>query len=128
MLLRRLLWLVAALLGIAVVAVALIPRNRDQPTTAPIVPGNERATVKSDISASPVRARTISARVGDHLELTVESDRIDTVTIDGLDQTRPVDPTSPAEFDTLLDQAGRFPVRMEDARRTVGFLTVKPAA
>jgi hypothetical protein len=126
MLLRRLLWLVVALLGIALVAAALVPRNDQTTTSAPVVVGPERATVKSEIAASPAQARTISARVGDHLELTVESDRIDTVTIDGLDQTRPVDPASPAEFDTLLDHAGRFAVRMQDTRRTVGFLSVKP--
>jgi hypothetical protein len=123
--LRRILWFVAGLLALAIVAAALVPRHNDKTDTAPTVSAPERTTVKADIGASPARARTIPARVGDHLVLTVESDRIDQVEIPGLDEIRPVDPTTPAQFDTLLARSGRFEVRMQDADRVVGVVDVK---
>jgi hypothetical protein len=123
--LRRVLWFVAGLLALAVLAAALVPRNDSKNEEAPTVSAPERTTVKADIGASPARARTMSARVGDHLLLTVESDRIDQVEIPGLDEIRPVDPTTPAQFDTLLDHSGKFEVRMQDANKVVGFLDVK---
>jgi hypothetical protein len=123
--LRRVLWFVAGLLALAVVAAAIIPRDDGEDKTTPTISAPERTTVKADIGASPARARTIAARVGDHLLLTVESDRIDQVEIPGLEEIRPVDPTTPAQFDTLLDHAGRFEVRMQEGRQVVGFVDVK---
>jgi hypothetical protein len=123
--LRRILWFIAGLLALAVVAAAVIPRDNGDDKTTPTVSAPERTTVKADIGASPTRARTIPARVGDHLLLTVESDRIDQVEIPGLDQIHPVDPTTPAQFDTLLDRAGRFEVRMQEGRQVVGIVDVK---
>jgi hypothetical protein len=125
--LRRVLWFVAGLLALAVVAAALVPRDNSKNEEAPTVSAPERTTVKADIGASPARARTIPARVGDHLLLTVEADRIDQVEIPGLDQIRPVDENTPAQFDTILDRSGRFEVRMQDARRVVGVLNVRPS-
>lgn len=123
--LRRILWFVAGLLALAVVAAAIIPRDDGADKATPTTSAPERTTVKADIGASPARARTIPARVGDHLVLTVESDRIDQVEIPGLDQIRPVDPTTPAQFDTLLDRSGRFEVRMQKRRQVVGIVDVK---
>lgn len=124
-LLRRILWLVAALLAVAVVVAAIIPiGDDDKPATTTTATAPERTTVKVAIGASPAKVRTIPARIGDHLQLTVESDRIDTVTIDGVDDAQPVDPTSPARFDTLLSRAGRFPIRMQENGNTVGVLQV----
>jgi hypothetical protein len=123
--LRRILWFVAGLLALAVIAAAVIPRDDAADKTTPTTSAPERTRVKADIGASPVRARTIRARVGDHLELTVESDRIDQVEIPGLDQIRPVDPTTPAQFDTLLDHSGRFEVRMQQGRQVVAIVDVK---
>jgi hypothetical protein len=57
--------------------------------------------------------------------LTVEADRIDQVEIPGLDEIRPVDPTTPAQFDTVLDHAGRFEVRMQEGGQVVGIVDVK---
>jgi hypothetical protein len=125
--LRRIMWFVAGLLALAVIAAAIVPRDTaKQPPATLTVP--ERTTVKADIAASPARARTISAHVGDHLLLTVESDRIDTVNVSGLDLTRPVSATTPAEFDTILDHSGRFDVRMQDANKTVGVVNVEPTS
>jgi hypothetical protein len=125
--LRRIMWFVAGLLALAVLAAAIVPREEPR-TPAPTVTTPERATVKVDIGASPVHPRTIPAHVGDHLVLTVESDRIDTVTIPGLDEVAPVSATTPAQFDTLIDKAGRFDVRMQDANTIVGVLEVKQHA
>ena len=124
MLLRRILWLVVALLALAVVAAAIVP-NDDEKPAATTATAPERTTVKVDIGASPAKVRTIPARIGDHLLLTVESDRIDTVTIDGVDDAQPVDPTSPARFDTILSRAGRFPIKMQENGNTVGVLQVE---
>jgi hypothetical protein len=123
--LRRILWFVAGLLALAIIAAAIVPRDTGNTTPPPAVSTPERTTVKADIGASPTRARTIPARVGDHLLLTVENDGIDTVTIDGLDETHPVDATTPAQFDTILDHPGRFQVRLQDADKVVGIIDVK---
>jgi hypothetical protein len=123
--LRRILWFVAGLLALAVIAAAIVPRGTTK-QELPTVPAPERATITAEIAAAPARVRTIPARVGDHLELTVESDRIDQATIQGLDEIQSVDATTPARFDTLLDHAGRFQVRMVDANKVVGVLDVKP--
>lgn len=124
-LLRRILWLVVALLALAVVAAAIVPNDDEKPATTTTATAPERTTVKVDIGASPAKVRTIPARIGDHLLLTVESDRIDTVTIDGVDDAQPVDPTSPARFDTILSRAGRFPIKMQENGNTVGVLQVE---
>ena len=123
--LRRILWFVAGLLALAVVAAAVIPRDDDVDRKAPTISAPERTIRKVDIGASPVRARTIRAQVGDHLLLTVESDRIDQVESPGLDQIHPVDPTTPAQFDTVLDHSGRFDVRMQQGGQVVGIVDVK---
>ena len=123
--LNRILWFVAGLLALAVIAAAIIPRDDGDERKTPTMSAPERTTVTAAIGASPTRARTIVARVGDHLELTVESDRIDQVEILGLDQIHPVDPTTPAQFDTLLDHAGRFEVRMQQGHQVVGIVNVR---
>ena len=125
--LRRILWFVAGLLALAVVVAAIIPRD-STPEPTPTLASPERTTIKVDIGASPERARVIGAHVGDHLLLTVESEDIDTVVIPALDETRPVSATTPAQFDTLLSQPGRFDIRMQNANKTVGVLDVKSAA
>jgi hypothetical protein len=127
-LLRRILWLVAGLLALAVVAAAVVPRDDDEKkpatTTAAV---KEHTTIKADVGASPARVRTIEARTGDHLELTVESDRIDTVEIAGLGEVVAVDATPPAMIDAFLDRAGNFPIKMQDTGKTVAVLDVRPA-
>lgn len=125
--LRRIMWFVAGLLALAVLAAAVVPRGTPQATTT-TPPPPERTTVKVDIGASPAKPRTIPAHVGDHLLLTVESDRIDTVTIPGLGLVSPVSATTPAQFDTLIARPGRFEVRMQDANQVVGVLDVKEHA
>jgi hypothetical protein len=125
--LRRILWFVAGLLALAIVAAAIIPRDTTNTTPPPPATSPERTTVKADIGASPTKARTIPARVGDHLLLTVENDGIDTVNIAGLDETDPVDATTPAQFDTILDHPGRFQVKLQSADKVVGIIEVKPS-
>src|SRR5262249_7028949 len=125
--LRRIMWFVAGLLALAVVAAAIIPRD-DTPEPTPSISTPERTTVKVDIPASPTRPRSIPAHVRDPLLPPVESDGIDTVTIPQLDETRPVSSTTPAQFDTLLSQAGRFDIRLQTANKVVGVLEVKPAS
>jgi hypothetical protein len=126
--LRRIMWFVAGLLALTVVAAAIVPRGTSEQPSLPAISSPERTTLKVDIGASPTRARQIAAHVGDHLLLTVESDAIDTVTIPALDEIQPVSSTTPAQFDTLLDQPGRFDIRMQDANKVVGVLDVKPAS
>ena len=121
-------WFVAGLLALTVVAAAIVPRGTSERTAPPATSVAERTTLNVDIGASPTRARHIAAHVGDHLLLTVESGGIDTVTIPALDETQPVSATTAAQFDTLLDQPGRFDIRLQDANKVVGVLDVKPAS
>src|SRR3954454_20577842 len=123
--LRRILWLVAGLLALAVVAAAVVPRDDGPKPATTTADAPERTTIKADIGASPTRVRTIEARTGDHLVLTVESDRIDSVTIDRLGEIQAVDSTSPALFDTVLDRSGTYPVKLQESARTVAVIDVK---
>ena len=65
--------------------------------------------------------------MGDLVTLTVESDEVGGVSLPDFGETEPVAPGSPALFDVLPTEAGRFPVRDAVTGKQIGVLVVEEA-
>jgi hypothetical protein len=135
---RRLLVLFAVLLGLTALVTSLAPRPTAlrpglaqrtptaTPTPAPTQTSSRR--IVKTISADEGRARTrIRARVGDVLALTVRGDMLDSVEIDQIGKIEPIEPGSPARFETLLDHRGELRISLVDSERLVGVVDVAGA-
>src|SRR6266516_3526521 len=133
---RRLLVLAAVLLALGAVAASLAPRDLSgpqatttirtaRPPTAPPPPARGR-DVTLAVDASAPRLQTVSARVGDHVRLTVRASQPDAVSIAALGQSQAVDPYSPATFDFVPDVPGSFPVTLQQSGRRVATLRIVP--
>jgi hypothetical protein len=129
---RRLLLLLAVLIGLTALAGGLAPAPAPQPqgraTPGPLqaspAPGSLQ-TVRATLSAArDVAARRILARVGDQVSITVRAQHIDTVGLGDLD-SEPVEPGLPAHFDLLADTAGSYPLVLLQAGRRIGTLVVR---
>lgn len=126
---------VVALMTAAVVAVAPErgERTPSRPLTAPPgttpTPSGARGREISAVldAAEARRPRVVEATVGDLLDLTVRVQEADSVVLDDFDRIEPVDPSSPARIELLLDRPGRFDVRLQRIDRVVGRLEVSPA-
>jgi hypothetical protein len=145
---RRLLLLVAVLMGLTALAASIAPRNTgtDEPSTPPGRPGTvvaptttpelgpaapapaDEDVVEEKLSAaegaSPVRVR---ARPGQTVKLEVRGGAtlFDEVVLAGLDRVEAIAPEAPAHFEIYMDQPGRFEIRLVDADRRLGELLVR---
>ena len=137
---RRLLVLMAVLLGLTALTTALAPRPRvtspqatstPRPTPSaatPSAPQPSRVvspTIDASVGARPARVR---ARAGDTVRLVVRGDVLDAVELEGLDEIEPVEPGSPARFEFLAEAPGEHPIVLLDDERRVGLLDIRPAA
>ena len=124
MLARRLLLLAAALLLLAALATGLAPQREtaDPPTAGP---ARSVAIVEERISASE-DDQSVSARVGDLIQLEVSGDVLDAVQIERLDRIDAIDPTTPARFELFAETAGVYPIRLIEADRRIGRLDISP--
>ena len=137
---RRLLVLMAVLLGLTALTTALAPRPRvtspqatstPRPTPSaatPSAPQPSRVvsrTIDASVGARPARVR---ARAGDTVRLAVRGDVLDAVELEGLDEIEPVEPGSPARFEFLAEAPGEHAIMLLDAERRVGLLDIRPAA
>ena len=133
---RRILVLVAVLMGLTALAASLAPppeslrQGRRTPVASPS-PGATPApsapaarTVTARLPATARRPHQITAAVGDTVDLTVTGDVLDTVVIPGLAVSEPVDRYSPARVELYADTPGRYPVRLLDAGRRIGVLRI----
>lgn len=135
---RRLLVLMAVLLGLTALATSLAPRpglgGRGAAPAPSQTPARGPSALRPD--ASRVIARTlvadpgrvpavVRARVGDTVQLSVKGDVLDSVELVGLDQISTLEPGSPARFELLADAKGRFGIRLLDADRSIGRLEVR---
>ena len=142
MLARRLLLLIAVLLVAGAFASAIAPRNTTRndrtttggtiaatpaPATAPATsPGT---TVEAELpGAAGGKTKTVHARVGDLIDLTVRAPGPDTVSIEGYDEIQPADVDNPARFSFFADQQGAFDVTLQQAGTVAGRLEIDPAA
>ncbi|HEU0024942.1 MAG TPA: hypothetical protein VFQ12_09940 [Thermoleophilaceae bacterium] len=134
--LRRALLLFAIVLGLAALAAALSrPADRGgaepEPTTAPPAStATPRAPAAVSFQASRPRRRGLDA--GRAAEVLVVVDSPGQVEIPGLGLSAPADPLTPARFDVLEDEPGRYPILFSPASvpastvaETVGTLVVR---
>ena len=120
--LRRILVLLLLLMIVMSITAGLQPPRRLGHRTAAGRPAY--AGQVQTVSASLPKDRVVHAAVGDRIALEVVADDVDQVEIEGYDLIEPVDPGTPAQFDFVADQAGRFRVTVGSAGKTVGRLEV----
>ena len=131
---RRLLFMLIAILVISSFAAALVPVERATRTdsTAPApkpAAGAEPSggrIIERRVDAGARRAPTVRIPLGDQLVLTVAADRLDQVEIPALGELEDVEPSTPAAFDLLPVDPGRYAVRIVDADRRVATIEVEP--
>jgi hypothetical protein len=129
---RRLILAMIALLVLSSAAAALVPIERDgtnsstteSTTTAPKPTGKLR---HAKISAAAKKPQTVEVTAGDELALTVKvpPPAADQVEIAALGELEDVDQYTPARFDLLLTDAGRYDVRLVEADERVGRIVVR---
>jgi hypothetical protein len=136
---RRLIAALIALLVLSTVAAVLVPDPDVSPrrtaststerrtTTTARAPRPRGRSVHATLDARTRKAPTIELRVGDHLTLRVLSRAPDQVELRRLGALEAVDRFAPAVFDLIATQPGDYPVRLIQAKRTVGTLRVRRA-
>jgi hypothetical protein len=143
MLARRLLLLIAVLLVAGAFASAIAPRDTTKndrtgtssgttastPAPAPAPATSAGLTVEAELPGTPGgKTKTVHARVGDLIDLTVRASGPDTVTIEGYDEVQPADADNPARFSFFADQQGAFDVTLQQEGTLAGRLQIDPAA
>jgi hypothetical protein len=129
MLARRLLILLAVLMGLTALASGVAPRQpvvrtSPEPSPAGAVPSPAPA-VEARLDADLREPERVVVPEGRTLVMHVASDEPDTVLIAGLDRIEAVDPDSPARFELLAEPAGSYAIELVDARRTIGTLEIR---
>jgi hypothetical protein len=131
--LRRALLLFAIVLGLAAVA-ASVSRPRDsetppttsteqaptiEPGTAEAPPPGEAGPGSVDVTFDADKAQTHRIRAGQAATVVVEVPEAGQVSIDDLGMTDTAEPTTPASFDVLTSNVGRYAVTFMPAGSTV---------
>jgi hypothetical protein len=138
---RRLLVLMAVLLGFTALAAALAPRptvspprgdasatpSRERPATTGAA-GTSRVVTETVNANTGVSAARVRARAGDTIRLSVRGDLLDAVELKGLDEIEPVEPGSPARFEFLAEGPGRHAIVLLEADRRIGLLDIRARA
>jgi plastocyanin len=138
---RRLLVLMAVLLGLTALVTALAPRptavsprpsesgrsNPESTASAP-APGASRVVTRTVDAASGVTPARVRARAGDTIRLAVRGKLLDTVELQGLDEIEPLAPEAPARFEFLAETPGEHAIVLLDADRRVGLLDIRARA
>src|SRR5215210_875302 len=129
MLARRLLILLAVLMGLTALASGVAPRQpvtRSAPDTGPPAPAvSPEPALEATVDATRREPAQVVVREGRTLTLQVANDEPDSVTIDGLDRIEVVDADSPARFELLAEPAGSYAIELVDAGKTVGTLEIR---
>ena len=127
---RRMLFIVAILMGITALTAGLSAPPRRPAPTPPVASAGpaaaDGAEVRRTIDAED-RARTVAVEEGDQVVLTVAVDALDSVELVGLDRIAAVAPDTPAIFDVVADRPGLYPVELVGDGRRLGALRVTPA-
>jgi hypothetical protein len=140
---RRLLLVVAVLMGLTALAASIVPRDGTPPAPRAPAPGTSPArtptkreppgggkvtTVKAVFSTiERTRApKRVVADVGDLVDVRVRGNVVDSVSVDGLTDVVPIDPQSPAQLQLLADEPGVYPVSLLQAERVIGRLDIRP--
>jgi len=131
---RRLLIVMLLLLGISSLGAWLIPsqrleRARTTTTTESAPPDDlpRGGLVTATIRVGGRKLPVVEMRLGQQLILRVRADLRDDVEVPGLGLVEAVDPVTPARFDLLPTEPGRYPVRLVQGNRTVARIDVAAA-
>jgi hypothetical protein len=121
---RRLLVPVSLLFLVLLILGSLAPsdstRTDTSTTSVPPAGGTEVRTIEATLPEDD----QVRARVGDIVNLTVESETPGGVALPDFGETEPVAPGAPALFDILPTQPGTFDVVSTDSGKTIGTLVV----
>jgi hypothetical protein len=131
MLVRRLLLLAAVLMLLTALAASIVPRDltggeESGPVRGPDdLPAGD--VVTKEIPSTPGSNSRIAVSRGDTLELEVsgDSDTLDSVLIERLDRIDPIEPRTHARFNLLIDAPpGTYPIRLVEADRRIGSIVI----
>ena len=127
MLARRLLIVLAVLIGLTALASGVAPRQavRDDAVSTP-APEAARPIpqpVERTLQASETGQRVL-ARVGQNVVIKVEASGLDTVRLAEYGNET-VEPASPARFELLADVPGRYAIELIEAERRIGTLEIR---
>ena len=132
--LRRALLLFAIVLGLAAIATSVSrPREtRDPPPEPPPAPAVAGAAEPLELRFEPAsKPRTRRLEAGRPATMIVAVDEPGQVEIEGLGLSAAAEPLTPARFDVLATDEGRYPVRFTPAAMSegsvVGAIDVRPA-
>lgn len=126
---RRLLILVAVLMGLTALAASVAPRqpvtreDRRASTPTPAPAGSPTVeTVEKTLSTSEGSTR-VAVRAGDLVQLTVTGSERDSVSV--LGRIDAIDPAAPARFSLLASEPGEHPIELLEADRRIGTLVIR---
>jgi hypothetical protein len=125
---RRLLIVLAVLLGLTALAAGVAPRSTldhdaPPPVAAAPTPAPATGTVQKTLDAQSTGQR-VEARIGQTVTITVKSDTLETVTLDQYgDKT--AEPDSAAQFELLADVPGSYPITLQDSGQEIGELDIR---
>ena len=130
MLTRRLLIVLAVLVGLTALASGVAPREpvvRERGAPSPQPPPGTRPpdVLERTLDAGETGQRVV-ARVGQTVVITVEGAALDTVRLAEYGNET-VEPASPARFELLADVPGSYAIDLLEADRRIGTLEVRPA-
>ena len=141
MLLRRLLLLVAVLLGLTALAASIAPRDETggddtqeqvRPLASPSPEGKPAPApgvdVRATLSEQALKTRRVRATVGQIVRLEVRGYSTDFVAIEDLGLLEPMDPDTTTELEFLAERPGMYPVTVSERRRPIGLVVVTAAA
>jgi hypothetical protein len=130
MLARRLLILLAVLMGLTALAAGVAPRRplppADGPSSSPeaATAAPAQRPLERTLSADEPSSRKIVVRRGRLVRLTIEGDIVDSVQIGEL-AVLSLDPDSPVQFELIADEPGSYPITLVDAQRRLGVVEVE---
>jgi hypothetical protein len=132
MLARRLLVLIAVLMGLTALAASVAPRQplpseRGSPAPPASAGSPAAAPLERTLDADAGRPTRVVVRTGQTLVLEVTSAAIDSVSIEGLAEIEPVEADSPARFELLAETPGTHPVELLQAERRIGTIEIVEA-
>jgi hypothetical protein len=145
MLARRLLILIAVLMGLTALTAGLAPRepaeeSRSTPTPTPAAPSAEpqppEDSAAGDLAEPGVtqhvidasegaRPKRVTATTGERLRITVEGDVLGSVELGDNVAIEQISPEAPASFELLPDKPGDYEITLVEADRRIGRLVIE---
>ena len=128
---RRLLIVLAVLLGLTALAAGVAPRPNLDPDPGAVPPGNPapaqaRGRVARTLDAGATGQHVV-AKVGQTVVLTVRSSVLRTVSLAEVG-VRTAEADSPAHWEIFADVPGSYALALQDSDTQIGTIEVRPAA